>query len=453
MIPTKREKTSADRELLSHGVYESVFEKLEKKVSTGGARKHSYAIYPDLTLAWALAHKKEIIRAIHSEIKKSDFTFDTLKLTTIVSDKPRDIYIAAWPERILMLALGHILSEGLAGFTSAHVYSFQKGRGAHEAIRNATTFVKTNNKKPLYVIKRDVAKYGNSIPQPKLFAALEIATGIQESPLFYRLVRAAIRAPSLRESSGPIASMCVGVPSGSPLVPPLENFYLSPLDRKLGDTKGAFYGRYGDDFLFMTPDKAQADWARELITSTVNNLGLQIKVEKELNGCLDFSNNTHCQIYRHLTHITWLGFSITNHGLVGIKPDHLHFVLKNLESEIKSLFARIINSGIEPADQREVIKQGITLLLQKDAAGPISAYLYNHKDHTIYKLIDRNITQIVLKQIRLSFKLGKKNSWKFLRNLKIPSTYYIKFLAKKKSIARKENNNAGMADTATRSAA
>lgn len=429
---------SADEELLSKALYEDVFRNLFKKLKGGKTQSRSFVFYPELTLSWVLSNRASVIKIIIDEIKRDDFSFDAIKHSVIVTDKARDIYIAAWPERVLMLALGQILTRRLAPMISKHVYSFQKGRGPHEAVRAATDFIRSQRKRPLYVLKRDISKYGDSIPQPKLFAALEIATDIRKSPLFYKLLKAAVRAPFRNKNDEAAASLCVGIPSGSPLVPPLENFYLSPLDRKLGDIDNTFYGRYGDDIIFITPDRHIADWAMDEINKTVSNLGLEIKPQKMTNARLDYFKRLPDDEYQHKTHVTWLGFSLTNHGFMGIKHNHLEIILDTLKTEIASLFSRSKAAELGYDDQIGVIRNGLCLLLQKNAATALSSYIYYHTDHQIYRLIDKRVVQLVFKGLVKDLSLPKKEAWRVLRRLKIPSTYYIRFLDKNKYKHRKK---------------
>ncbi len=424
---------SVDDELLSSEVFEEVFHRLHLKLKAGEARGTSFVLYPELTLEWILRNKKLMIDIIRSEIKKANFEFDTIKHSIVVTDKARDIYIAAWPERILLMAMGAILTRRITPLLTKNVYSFQKGRGPHEAVRDVTEFIKSQPTKPLYVLKRDISKYGDSVPQAKLFEALETIRDIKESPLFLRLLKAAIRTPFRQKDGAAEASLCVGIPSGSPLVPPLENFYLMPLDRKLSDIENSFYGRYGDDILFVTSDRRLADWAREEIDRVVSDLSLEIKAQKVINARLDFYRRLPDDDYEHKTHVAWLGFSLTNHGRLGIKENHLEIVLNSLKKEIAGLFHRAKLSRLSFDDQKIIISNGLKDLLKKNTPHLISAYLYYHSDHVIYKLIDKRVTELVFGYLVKDFGLKKKVAWKTLRSLKIPSVYYQRFLQNRRA--------------------
>lgn len=427
----KGKMESVDSELLSKDIYREVFSKLVEKLKSGTARSHSYVFHPDLTLSWILAHQKKIIQIILEEIKKESFAFDTIKHTLLFTDKARDIYIAAWPERILLLALGLILTKRLTPSLARAVYSFQKGRGPHEAVRDALLFVKKNESKPLFILKRDISKYGDSIPQKALFNSLAEVPHFKDAPLFLKLVQSAIRIPFSPSDSDPEACLCVGIPSGSPLVPPLENFYLSPLDDKLSNLNNSFYGRYGDDFIFITPCLDLAKTAANIISSTISDLGLSMKEEKVLDACLDFSKTIHVPPFVHKTHITWLGLSITNHALLGPKPPHFRYVLDSLKSEVSGLFLRAKNSNLPLSDQKEIIRLGLQQLLLRNGQSAFQAYLYDHEDHFIFRLIDKRVVELVFKHLRSDLLFSKKEAWKALRSFKIPSTFYERFMKRK----------------------
>ena len=87
------------------------------------------------------------------------------KIELKTGDKVRQIYTSSWPYRIVLMALQEVLSKHLEARYSPRLYSYRKGRSnlmAHQAFR---TFLKNQeNNQGVFVAKRDITAFGDSIP-------------------------------------------------------------------------------------------------------------------------------------------------------------------------------------------------------------------------------------------------------------------------------------------------
>jgi hypothetical protein len=95
---------------------------------------------------------------------------------------------------------------------------------------------------------RDIKSYGDTIDCErggKLWNdVLRLLTPVERESNFILDLLERLLMPEVTVHPRPI-----GVPTGSPLVPLIENLYLSPQDQALSTIPGALYLRYGDDCL------------------------------------------------------------------------------------------------------------------------------------------------------------------------------------------------------------
>lgn len=137
----------------------------------------------------------------------------------------------------------------------------------------------------LFVLQRDVAAYGESIPThagSPLWTLLDDLLMRIEDARERRLLRGLIEQgsrPTVRTADGRERVMQTGLPTGSPIQQPLENLYLVPLDAEL-DPLDAFYARFGDDLFVATTDLGTAAAAVETLSAVTARLELRFNAHK-----------------------------------------------------------------------------------------------------------------------------------------------------------------------------
>lgn len=195
-------------------------------------------------------------------------------------------------------ALAKILAEKFEAFYGANVWSYRKGRSSLGAARELRRIAKIHcqgrekKQRGLYVLRRDVSRFGDSIAlydRAPLFQILKdnlARAHCEKTGESAKLILTALRlevSGAYQENGAQCPDgFCprIGLPTGSPLVPQILNLYLQPLDQKLSQIEGGFYIRFGDDIIFAHPDRKIAEATRDLIPLELAKLGVALNEKK-----------------------------------------------------------------------------------------------------------------------------------------------------------------------------
>jgi hypothetical protein len=79
-----------------------------------------------------------------------------------------------------------------------------------------------------------------------------------------------------KRGDGDWHSQLIGLPTGSALVPPIENLYLGEVDRAMTSVEGVFYARYGDDMLLAHENRQVVEGALATLEGITTALGLSL---------------------------------------------------------------------------------------------------------------------------------------------------------------------------------
>jgi hypothetical protein len=411
-----------DKELLRRSRYDAVFEGLLKRATKTPHLFRSAPVYPEFSLMWTLRNQDLVVDLLLQSIRDPSYELSPQNLIKIKTDKVRDIYQAHWPERILLMVMGEILKEKTDSLVGPHVYSFRKGRGPWTALNALASFVQIARKKnpgsPILLLKRDIKKYGDTIPQFLLFERLLKDTTLTKESRYFALLRQGVSITySPRETPEVQTCLRLGIPSGSPLVPPLENFYLTPLDAALSNIPELYYGRYGDDFVCASAFPKPIEIARSRIEECVQTLGLRTKIEKEMD--LSLGPQQH-------SGVTWLGARVTFKGTLGMKPEHLKVARRHLRGRIKSLVVRIGKFELEASVRTKVLARAMQGLLNAKNQPVPKRLVSDQNNIELLRDLDRDIYKWVVADISQFWKIRKRPAWRIARQLGIPSLAYAK---------------------------
>jgi hypothetical protein len=227
---------------------------------------------------------------------------------------------------------------------SDSLHSFRKGHSAWQALGLLRDYLLvyrsavTTTARGLYVLRRDIAKYGDSLDVSvgsRFSTAIEQLIGAdpdrRRRNLVLPLIRAAIRQPVSRDS-GEARPLLRGTPTGSPIQPPLLNYALMPLDRRLSSLSGGFYSRFGDDVLLVHPDHEVIGVASEVFDDTLRALHLSSNLEK----CRDLYFNgagrppPGAPSFTPVQSVEYLGAAISFSGQLGLKSAQQSKLLRQL---------------------------------------------------------------------------------------------------------------------------
>ncbi|MBS1960647.1 MAG: hypothetical protein JST04_00415 [Bdellovibrionales bacterium] len=213
-------------------------------------------------------------------IRTLPFASWTSEIYRATLDKDRDL--VRLPDSIYLAekALALDLESRIEPRLPDALCSFRKGRSAEEVIRDFASLGAAHGKAPLFVLRRDVENYTDSIPLGDHAPLWRLLADFGVPERDVEAIRTLLRAPVRARGSDREFSRSVGISTGSSLTPPIANLYLNSLDLAALGVPGAFYRRYGDDFVFAHSEKEVAASFAARIPGILKPLGLREKTEK-----------------------------------------------------------------------------------------------------------------------------------------------------------------------------
>ncbi|WP_368046105.1 group II intron reverse transcriptase/maturase [Rhizobium sp. CBN3] len=150
----------------------------------------------------------------------------------------RELGIPTVLDRLIQQALLQVLQPILDPTFSQHSYGFRPGRGAHDAVLAAQSFVQSGRR---VVVDVDLEKFFDRVEHDILIDRLRRKI---PDPGVIRLVRAYLSADIVDGDA--VIKRSRGTPQGGPLSPLLANVLLDEVDREL-ERRGHAFCRYADD--------------------------------------------------------------------------------------------------------------------------------------------------------------------------------------------------------------
>ena len=421
-----------DQELLSAVRFRRVFERLEQKALADFYLLFSGPVFEECTLGALLRAQGEFFYQCKNLLRTDQLTWSTGVKIVLRERKDREIYVNCWPDRVVLMLLAQILIERIP--LQDGVYSFRKGGSYHQALQALQKFLRSRDlSKPIYILKRDVKKYGDSMNRKILAAEMsKEIPGFSESKVAKRLIlqsfEIAFRNAGTQEEPKPIA---LGIPAGSPLVPPLENFYLKDLDRSLSAFKNSFYGRYGDDFVFVSDNLEHIAEARSEIDRILTGLELKVNVEKSRDWVMLSNRNSVLspdsesdEAFQKVSYFTWLGHTLDSAGDISCPPEEFLRIKGVVKSDIERAFHKVkrISKTWAQSEQDRFLKTALRrLTLVKKRLNILGALVIWQQRPQLLGDFDRSVWANVVRGYRSILKQPKKLSLARARSLRYVS--------------------------------
>jgi hypothetical protein len=295
----------------------------------------------------------ELCRKLAARVGSGRFVFSPVQeREAFLGGKRRLVYQAPLADTIVLFALASVATRALDGAISERVFSYRKGRSSEQAVRELARFVRAHRAgcadvrwRGLHVLRRDIAGYGDAIPVddtsplwPLLDAAVAQAGEATDGALA-TTVRAAVR-PEVERRNGMIERAERGVPMGSPLQPLVCNLYLGAVDRALEAIPGAFYARFGDDFLFAHPDAEVVRRASASIEAELGALRLELNPEKRRdlfwNGAGREPDAAVSPEERGTTYVEYLGARVAFDGGISLSTKKRRRLQQELGARVRA---------------------------------------------------------------------------------------------------------------------
>jgi len=185
---------------------------------------------------WIALHKDEVTAAL------LDGTYQPQPVRGVEIPKPgggvRQLGIPTVVDRLVQQAILQVLEKILDPTFSTSSFGFRPGRGAHNALAQASRYV--GEGRPI-VVDLDLEKFFDRVNHDILLSRLARRLGDKR---LLRIIRRFLEAGLLQD--GVCVERHEGTPQGGPLSPLLANLLLDDLDREL-ERRGHKFCRYADD--------------------------------------------------------------------------------------------------------------------------------------------------------------------------------------------------------------
>ena len=265
---------------------------------------------------WLGAHLHELRKLILTE----EYKVSLVRKVEIPKSTggTRTLGIPTVKDRLIQQAIHQELNRYYEPHFSEHSYGFRPGRDAHQAITQASHYIKEGKE---WVVDIDLEKFFDRINHDRLMQRL--SKGIGDKKLL-RLINAYLKTGMME--GGLIEQRIAGTPQGGPLSPLLSNIVLDELDKEL-ESRGHSFCRYADDCNIYVKSKTAGE---RVMTSVVNFIEkrLKLKVNHNKSGV------------RHCSAVKFLGYTLLEKGGIRISDKSID----RLKDRVKEITQR--NRGV-----------------------------------------------------------------------------------------------------------
>ncbi|MEN8205736.1 MAG: reverse transcriptase domain-containing protein [Pseudomonadota bacterium] len=292
-------------------------------------------------------NREKVARILAKEVSSGKYELQPAETRLIeVNGKSRQLYVFCLTDRIVHGVVASIVCNRMEAGISRHLYSYRRGLTWLSGITNFARYVRGHRRcipdprsRGLYVLRRDIRKYTDSIPVdkgspiwPMLWDALALDGERKHIRRRYCGLIQEIVRPDIVSQEGLLYKNICGVPTGSAISTVLFNMYLGTLDDELGNLHGGFYARYSDDILFAHPDPDIARLADERISAVLRTHRLGTNEDKDenlyFNGAGRPSPAWHTS--QGTTSVSFLGCNISFDGTITLKGSKVQRLLADL---------------------------------------------------------------------------------------------------------------------------
>lgn len=174
-------------------------------------------------------------------------------------------------DRLIQQALHQVLSPIFEAGFSESSYGFRPGRGAHQAVLAARSYVASGKR---WVVDLDLEKFFDTVNHDMLMS--RVARKVEDKRVL-RLIRRYLQAGLMAD--GVVSMRVEGTPQGGPLSPLLSNILLDDLDKEL-ERRGHAFCRYADDCNIYVNSRRAGERVMETVTAFLEKR-LKLKVNRE----------------------------------------------------------------------------------------------------------------------------------------------------------------------------
>lgn len=221
-------------------------------------------------------------------------------------------------DRLIQQAIYQELSKHYEPYFSEHSYGFRPGRSAHQAILQASEYIKEGKQ---WVVDIDLEKFFDNINHDRLMQRLSKAIGDKR---LLRLINAYLKTGMME--GGLTEQRIAGTPQGGPLSPLLSNIVLDELDKEL-ERRGHSFCRYADDCNIYVKSKKAGERVMTSITNYIEKK-LKLKVNRQKSGV------------RRCSEVKFLGYTVMPEGKIRVADKSV----RRLKEKVREITRR--NRGV-----------------------------------------------------------------------------------------------------------
>ena len=356
---------------------------------------------------------------IHQALERRTFTFrPSVALHYNFNGKHRTIYLAPWEERIVDLLLYRVLNHKLHGWFSPNSYAYREGDFGLDLCQTRIAAV-LRAKRPLYVIKRDIADYFATVNHELLQSKLiEL---VDPGDYLFELLEQRIRF--LYEENGLTQQATLGIPFGAAIACLFANIYLTDLDREIESIAGISYFRYADDILLLSREREAAQQASQSMQAKLSSLRLGLKAARGADLLLA-SSSLADSAFTQATEFRHLGLLFRAGGSIALSRDKLRKV-RNLFSFAFRRARRRWKKVMDPAGRAQLL---VTIASETIDHGLrnvaiLDYYLKHVDDENQLRILDRWLAEEILSLVFGGHKKShfRQISFGQLREMGLPS--------------------------------
>jgi group II intron reverse transcriptase/maturase len=231
----------------------NLFAALERVQSNGGAGG-----VDGMSVKQLPEHLKSLWVSIRTKLDEGKYQPSPVRRVEIpkAGGGVRQLGIPTVQDRLIQQALHQVLSPLFEATFSEQSYGFRPGRGAHDAVRVAKSYIESGKS---WVVDIDLERFFDTVNHDRLMARVK---EVVKDKRVLRLINAYLQAGVM--VNGVVMETEEGTPQGGPLSPLLSNIVLTELDRKL-EERGHAFVRYADDCnIYVSSHRS----AQRVMTST-----------------------------------------------------------------------------------------------------------------------------------------------------------------------------------------
>lgn len=325
-------------------VYEALLTLYKKSLSS----RHRTIQVDGISIGELFQNHKAFIKEFLFELKEGPKQFAEVKKILIqTQNKKRIIYKLHLLDLILHTMLSQILTELIEPYLSPRLFSYRKGRSNWLALKDVTQFIKKHvnrhehtQDRGLYLLKRDLKNYGDSIPlhnQSKLWSDLTTIFSRNEITDLNKLDWSWLYAIIRPKVEGEVQDLNTikGIPTGSPITTVILNLYVHDLDTSLENLPRSFYARFGDDILFMTESHEVAQQTILKMNQFVMSAKLAFSEKKTLDIFFNGAGRAMGTLPGRHT-FEYLGAEVNFKGTFNISPEKVALFRQEIRIRIRN---------------------------------------------------------------------------------------------------------------------